>query len=81
MDFPEDKDVSSITLTNSKIFLYDRSIFLIIYSDIFGLRSICLSEKDLEIITFSKSSVGSSIPISRKLLTLDFKSLNIKLFF
>ena len=40
--------------------------------------SICLSEKDLDIITLNKSSVGNSIPKFTKLLALDFKSSNLK---
>ena len=49
-------------------------------SDILGLTLICLSDKVFEIITFNKSSVGSSIPINRKLFILDLKSsrLNLK---
>ena len=47
-------------------------------SVIFGLILICLSERFFEIITFSKSSVGNSIPIYKKLFILDFKSFNLK---
>ena len=77
MDFPEDKDKSSISLINWKIFSYERSIFLIIYSEVLGLISICLSENDLVIITLNSSSVGSSIPKVIKLSILDCKSLNL----
>ena len=49
-----------------------------IYSDILGVISICLSEKDLEIITLNKSSVGNLMPKLRKLLALDSKSVNSK---
>ena len=58
IDFPEDKDNSSTSFRNLNIFSYDLSTFLIIYSDIFGSKFICFSEKDFEIITFNKSSVG-----------------------
>ena len=37
------------------------------------------SEKDLEIITLNKSSVGNSMPKLRKLFVLDSKSINSKL--
>ena len=46
-----------------------------------GLIDICLSEKDFDIITCNKSSVGKSIPINIKLFILDFKSLSLKLAF
>ena len=46
-----------------------------------GLTSICFSEKNFEIITFNKSSVGNSIPIKVKLLILDCKSLSEKFLF
>ena len=49
-----------------------------IYSEIFGVKFICLSEKDFVIITLSNSSVGKSIPISIKLFNLDFKSFKLK---
>ena len=42
-------------------------------SDILGLMLICLSDNVFEIITFNKSSVGSSIPIYIKLFILDCK--------
>ena len=48
---------------------------------IFGSIFICLSEKDFEIITLSKSSVGRSMPMNKKLSVLDFKSFNWNEFF
>ena len=63
---------------NLNIFSYERSTFFMINSDILGLIFICFSEKDFEIITFNKSSVGNSIPINTKLFVLDFKSSNLK---
>ena len=39
----------------------------------------CLSEKDFEIITRNKSSVGKSIPICTKLLTRDLRSFKFNL--
>ena len=49
---------------------------MIIYSDILGDISICLSEKYLVTITLNKSSVGNSIPKLTKLSALDLKSFN-----
>ena len=74
IDFPEDKDNSSISFINLNTFSYDRSMFFIIYSDTFGLMSICLSEKYFDIITSNSSSVGNSIPKLVKLSILDFRS-------
>ena len=50
-------------------------------SDILGLTLICLSDNVFDIITFNKSSVGKSIPISKKLFILDLRSSNLKLIF
>ena len=62
IDFPVDKDNSSISLRILNIFSYDLSTLLMMKSDNLGLILICLSDKVFEIITFKRSSVGNSIP-------------------
>ena len=47
----------------------------------FFVISICLSEKFFVKITLNSSSVGKSIPISKKLLNLELKSFNFTLNF
>ena len=49
-------------------------------SDILGLILICLSDRVFEIITLSKSSVGNSIPMYKKLFTLDLDLLDQNLY-
>ena len=71
------KDKPSIEFENEVIFSYERSMFFNIYSIFFSLISICLSEKFFVKITLIISSVGRLIPISTKLLSLDFKSSNL----
>ena len=77
IDLPVDKDTLSISFVNFNTFSYDLSIFFIINSRVFVFISTCLSEKCLLIITLSKSSVGKSMPINRKLLNLDLRSNNL----
>ena len=67
----------SISLVNLDILSYDLSIFLVINSRFLLLKSICLSENVLDIITLMRSSVGKLISISKKLSNLDFKSINL----
>ena len=67
IDFPEDKDKSSILKFED--FFIDFNVFNNIL-DNFRAYIHFFSGKDLEIITFNKSSVGRSIPISMKLLIL-----------
>ena len=78
IDFPVDKDKSSISLRNLNIFVYDLSTLLIIKSVNFELIIICLSDKVFVIITFKRSSVGSSMPIKTKLSRRDFKYVRIQ---
>ena len=51
------------------------------YSNICTLTLICLSEKDLVIITLNKLSVGKFIPKVIKLFSLDFRSFNLVVVF
>ena len=74
IDFPDDNENSSISFNNLIILSYDLSTFLIINELFLDLILLVYLKMIFEIITFNKSSVGSSMPIYKKLSILDCKS-------